>query len=383
MALRSIRGNKIRSFLTMLGIIIGVSSVIVLVSISKASSNQISSQIGALGTNLISVNFFGSNSNSSNYTLEDAQELSKIAGVKEIAPVVSSSVTIKKDRTSSNVSLIGTNAAYETVKNTNVTAGRFISDIDDENRSKVVVLGANTAETLFGIGNPVGQSVQINGTSFTIIGVLKSSGSSLGSSGDDLVILPLSIAQRVIQDTNIGSVYISAKSTSDVNFVKNSIESNLATHFGGKTDGFNVSTQEDLMQTMNSVTNTMTLLLGGIASISLLVGGIGIMNIMLVSVSERTKEIGIRKAIGAKRGDILTQFLIESVVLSSLGGIIGVGLGMLLTKVFAVFMSTTVTFSLSVLLMSFLFSFVIGVVFGVFPAYKASNMRPIQALRFE
>jgi putative ABC transport system permease protein len=365
----------------MLGIIIGVSSVIILVSISKASSNQISNQIGALGTNLISVNFFGSNS--SNYTLEDAQELSKIVGVKEMAPVVSSSVTVKKDRTSSNVSLIGTNSAYETVKNTNVTDGRFISDIDDENRNKVVVLGSNTAETLFGIGDPVGQSIQINGTSFKIIGVLKSSGSSLGNSGDDLVILPLSIAQRVIQDTNIGSVYISANSTSNVDFVKNSIESNLATHFGGKTDGFNVSSQEDLMQTMNSVTNTMTLLLGGIASISLLVGGIGIMNIMLVSVSERTKEIGIRKAIGAKRGDILTQFLIESVVLSTLGGIIGVGIGILLTQVFAVFMGTTVTFSLSVLLMSFLFSFVIGVVFGVFPAYKASNMRPIQALRFE
>ncbi len=380
MALRSIKSNKLRSVLTMLGIIIGVSSVIVLVSIAQGSTSNVTSQINSLGTNLITINTFGTD-----LSLTEAKidKLGKLNGVKALSPVVSGRVSVKKDKTSSQTTLTGTNAAYETVRNTKVSSGRFLTDLDIEYRQKIAVIGATTAQTLFGTQNPVGQYIQIDGNSFKVVGVLASKGSSMGQSGDDVVIVPLSTAERLVKSTSINQVYLQGKDKQDMNLVVAEVQNAMASMYPNKTDSYSVMNQQDLMNTMSSVTNTMTMMLGGIAGISLLVGGIGIMNIMLVSVSERTKEIGIRKAIGAKRRDILLQFLIESVVLSAMGGIIGILFGLGLGKILGSALSLSVSFSSSVVLFSFLFSLIVGVVFGVFPANKASKLNPIQALRYE
>ncbi|WML52791.1 ABC transporter permease [Neobacillus sp. PS3-12] len=380
MALRSIKGNKLRSVLTMLGIIIGVSSVIVLVSIAQGSTTNVTSQINSLGTNLLTINTFGTNLS---LTEDKINKLGKLSGIQALSPVVSGRISVKKDRTSSQTTLTGTNAAYESVRNTNVSNGRFLTDIDLEYRQKIAVLGATTAQNLFGTENPVGQYIQLNGNSFKVVGVLASKGSSMGQSGDDVVIVPLSTAERLVKTTSINQVYLQGKTGQNMDLVMAEVQNSMASMYPNQTDNYSVMNQQDLMSTMSSVSNTMTMMLGGIAGISLLVGGIGIMNIMLVSVSERTKEIGIRKAIGAKRRDILLQFLIESVVLSAMGGVIGILFGLGVGKILGSALNMTVTFSSSIVLFSFLFSLVVGVVFGVFPANKASKLNPIQALRYE
>ncbi|WP_310175645.1 ABC transporter permease [Neobacillus niacini] len=379
MSLRSIKSNKLRSVLTMLGIIIGVSSVIILVSIAQGSAKNVTSSINQLGTNLLTINTFGTDLS---LTVDKIDQLSKLNGVKAISPVVSGRVNVKKDQINSQVSLTATNDTYSSVRDAKVTQGRFINDLDIEYRQKIAVLGSETASTFFGVDNPVGQYIQVDGTSFKVVGVLASKGSSLGQSGDNVIIVPLSTGQRLVKSTTINQVYLQGKSQDQMDFVMNEVERKMASLYPNKSDSYSVTNQQDVMDTLSSVSNTMTMMLGGIASISLLVGGIGIMNIMLVSVSERTKEIGIRKAIGAKRRDVLLQFLIEAVVLSSMGGILGILAGVGLGKIIASFMSLTISYSSSVIVLSFFFSLLVGVVFGVFPANKASKLSPIQALRF-
>lgn len=380
MALKSVKSNKLRSILTMLGIIIGVASVIVLVSIAQGSTKNVTSRINQLGTNLLTVNTYSTNLE---LTEDKISELGDLNGVKAISPVVSGRVTAKKDRTTSQVSLTGTNAAYSDVRDAKVKQGRFITDLDVEYRQKVVVLGSETTSTLFGASNPVGEHIQLDGVSYKVVGVLASKGSSMGQGGDNTIIVPLSTGERLVGSTTISTVYLKGKSEDQMDFVMNEVKMKMASLYPGKSDDYGVTNQQDVMDTMSSVSETMTLMLGGIASISLLVGGIGIMNIMLVSVSERTKEIGIRKAIGAKRRDILLQFLIEAVVLSALGGIIGILSGLGLGELVSTLTSMSISFSTSVILYSFLFSLVVGVVFGVFPANKASKLNPIQALRYQ
>lgn len=360
--------------------IIGVSSVIILVSIAQGSAQNVTSRINQLGTNLLTINSFGTDIVLSEDKIDG---LSKLNGVKAVAPVVQGRVNVKKDRTTSQVSLIGTNAAYSSVRDAKVSQGRFITDLDIEYRQKIAVIGSDTASSYFGTENPVGQYLQIDGTSFKVVGVLVSKGSSLGQSGDNVIIVPLSTGQRLVKSTTISQVYLQGKSEDQMDFVMNEVEMKMASLFPNKSDSYSVTNQQDLMDTMSSVNDTMTMMLGGIASISLLVGGIGIMNIMLVSVSERTKEIGIRKAIGAKRRDVLLQFLIEAVVLSGVGGLIGILTGVGLGKLLSALLNLTVTFTSSIMFSSFLFSLAVGVVFGVFPANKASKLNPIQALRYE
>ncbi|WP_255301593.1 ABC transporter permease [Bacillus sp. AFS040349] len=381
MAFKSIKNNKIRALLTMLGIIIGVASVITLVGVGQGSSQSVTEDIGSLGTNLLTLSV----NDTTSVQLEEDQltQFEELRGISEVAPVVTGRVSAKNGENSTQVSITGTNSTYLSVRSLTLSQGRFISDMDDELRQKVVVLGSDTASTLFPNQNPVGQSIQIEGVSFKVVGVLESVGTSLGMSGDSVIVAPLSTTQRVIKSTTIGTIYFQSESEDRINNAKFQVQGLMTTLFPNSSDYYSVSTQEDLMETMSSVSNTMSLMLGGIASISLLVGGIGIMNIMLVSVSERTKEIGIRKAIGANRQSILLQFLIEAVVLSTLGGLIGVVLGLGVSKLMELFTSITISYSMSVTSLAFLFSLLIGVVFGVFPANKASKLNPIQALRQE
>ncbi|WP_242485350.1 ABC transporter permease [Peribacillus sp. TH24] len=381
MAIRSIKANKVRAFLTMLGIIIGVASVIVLVSIGQGSSQSVQEEINSLGTNLLTVSV--SDTDSVELTDDTIEQFKDLSGISEVAPVVTGRVYAKNGENSTQVSMTGTTSSYISVRDLELSQGRFLTDMETELRSKVVVLGSDTADTLFENQKAVDQNVLIGGVSYRVIGVLKSVGTSMGSSGDDVIIAPITTAKRATSSTTIGTVYLKAENENIVERAMYQVQGTMTTLFPGQSDNYSVSNQEDLMDTMSSVSDTFTLMLGGIASISLLVGGIGIMNIMLVSVSERTKEIGIRKAIGANRKSILLQFLIEAVVLSCLGGLLGVGIGLGIAKLVSVVSSLTISYSWSVTMMAFLFSIFIGVVFGVFPANKASKLNPIQALRHE
>ncbi|MGG0285741.1 ABC transporter permease [Peribacillus butanolivorans] len=381
MAIRSIKTNKVRAFLTMLGIIIGVASVIVLVSIGQGSSQSVQEEINSLGTNLLTVSV--SDTDSVELTDDTIEQFKDLSGISEVAPVVTGRVYAKNGETSTQVSMTGTTSSYISVRDLELSQGRFLTDMETELRSKVVVLGSDTADTLFENQKAVDQNVLIGGVSYRVIGVLKSVGTSMGSSGDDVIIAPITTAKRATSSTTIGTVYLKAENENIVERAMYQVQGTMTTLFPGQSDNYSVSNQEDLMDTMSSVSDTFTLMLGGIASISLLVGGIGIMNIMLVSVSERTKEIGIRKAIGANRKSILLQFLIEAVVLSCLGGLLGVGIGLGIAKLVSIVSSLIISYSWSVTIMAFLFSIFIGVVFGVFPANKASKLNPIQALRHE
>lgn len=380
MAIRSIKTNKVRAFLTMLGIIIGVASVIVLVSIGQGSSQSVQDEINSLGTNLITVSV--TDTDSVELTDDTIEQFKELNGISEVAPVVTGRVYAYGEATA-QVSMIGATSSYLSVRDLELRQGRFLTDMETELRSKVVVLGSDTANTLFENQNAVDQNVLIGGVSYRVIGVLKSVGTSMGSSGDDVIIAPITTAERATGSTTIGTVYLKAENENIIDGAMYQVQGTMTTSFPEQSDNYSVSNQEDLMDTMSSVSDTFTLMLGGIASISLLVGGIGIMNIMLVSVSERTKEIGIRKAIGANRKSILLQFLIEAMALSCLGGLLGVGIGLGIAKLISVFSSLTISYSWSVTLFAFLFSILIGIMFGVFPANKASRLNPIQALRHE
>ncbi|MFD9626248.1 ABC transporter permease [Peribacillus muralis] len=381
MAMRSIKTNKVRAFLTMLGIIIGVASVIVLVSIGQGSSQSVQDEINSLGTNLLTVSV--TDTDTVELTEETIDQFKKLEGIADVAPVVTGRVYAKNGETSTQVSMTGATSSYLSVRNLELSQGRFLTDLEMDLRSKVVILGSDTASTLFENQNALDHNVLIGGVSYRVIGVLKSVGTSMGSSGDDVIIAPITTAERATGSTSIGMVYAKAENENSVERAMYELLGVMTTSFPGQSDNYSVSNQEDLMDTMSSVSDTFTLMLGGIASISLLVGGIGIMNIMLVSVSERTKEIGIRKAIGANRKSILLQFLIEAIVLSCLGGLLGVAIGLGIAKAISTFSTLTISFSWSVTLFSFLFSIFIGIIFGVFPANKASKLNPIQALRHE
>lgn len=381
-ALKNIRTNKMRTFLTMLGIIIGVSAVIILVSVAQGTTENITKRIESLGTNLLSISIRGRGTEDS-ISMEEIEKLKNKKGIDSVAPVVNGNVTVKYETKTMDVTLEGVDQNYSNVRNHHSEYGRAINPIDVEYRQKIVLLGSEVKNELFGDANPIGEKIQINGNDFKVVGVLEEKGSSLGGNNDEKILIPISTAQRFLRTTGIRNIYIQATSADIVEDVQVEVENFLLKKFNNDEDAYRVFNQAEMLSTMGEVTNNMTMMLGGIAAISLLVGGIGIMNIMLVSVTERTREIGIRKAIGAKRKDILIQFLLESAVISGLGGLIGVLLGIGGSDLLTRFFSLNTKISPFILIISYSFSIIVGMFFGIYPASKASKLKPVDALRFE
>jgi putative ABC transport system permease protein len=383
MAIKSIMGNKFRSFLTMLGVIIGVSSVIIAVAFAQGSTKNITDQLKSLGTNLIQVMIPGRGSNIT-VTYDD---LVKFAGeepgkIAAIAPQTSSSVTVKYGTKTRSTSLVGTTADFAVIKSTTVQEGRFLLDFDNDYLQKVAVIGTAVVKDIFNGADPVGQYMKINGAVFKVVGVLTETDNGQDSGDDDRVIIPVSVAQRLTK-TSIRNFLITADNENDVNDVMTKLTT-FMTNKLRNTDAFRVFNSAQMVTTVSSITGTMMLILGGIAAISLIVGGIGIMNIMLVSVTERTREIGIRKAIGAKKRSILTQFLIEAIMVTGIGGLVGVLFGVAVIHfIIGGLKIVPEAYSMTWITLSFGISLIVGIIFGMFPAYKAANLNPIEALRFE
>jgi putative ABC transport system permease protein len=381
-AFKNIVTNKLRAFLTMLGIIIGVSAVIALVSLGQGASQSVSEDVSSLGTTMVSVNIQGNSTSEEVVDYDEVMAFEEYSEVEAVSPTVSGTGTVKNGTTSmDSVSISGVTPTYENVQDTQVSSGRFILDIDQENRNKIALIGSNVATELFGFTSPVGNDVKIDGTTYKVVGVLAEQGEELQGSVDDMVLIPFTTAQRFLGQTVINSVDVKMTSEDTVELGMAKIERFLYNQFSGDEASYNVRNQSDVADALTSVTDTMTLLLAGIASISLIVGGIGIMNIMLVSVTERTREIGIRKAIGAKKKDILTQFLIEATVLSSLGGLLGVLIGIGSAEVLSQALDMAVSISWLAVGVAVSFSIIIGVAFGIFPANKAASLSPLAALR--
>ncbi|WML37085.1 ABC transporter permease [Clostridium sp. OS1-26] len=382
MAFFSILSNKMRSLLTMLGIIIGISSVIVLVGMGEGTKQKVASQIEKLGTNLITVNIVGNRNKA--VSTSELEELKKKPGIKDIAPVLNQgNINIKGGDKTATTTMEASTPNYSAIRKLSVDSGRFIEQNDLDNRFKVAVIGVTVADEIFGSRNVVGETININGYNFNIIGVLQVQGGSGGNSGDDRIIVPLTTAQRILKSRDIRTFYIEASDKDSVSEAMGYLQLFLNKKYNNDTKSYRIFDQTSLLETSNQANDSMTAMLSGIAGISLVVGGIGIMNIMLVSVIERTKEIGIRKAIGAKRENILMQFLIEAGSISGIGGMLGVLFGYAFAYIGNNYLKMNITISNNVVAIAFLFSVIVGIVFGMYPANKASKLNPIEALRFE
>ncbi|MBR5225418.1 MAG: ABC transporter permease [Clostridia bacterium] len=404
MAFKAIGANKVRAFLTMLGVIIGVMSVTVLIAIGQGTTASVTESISSMGTNLLTVNissrsvgmgmpgFGGSRNNRNNRNagsskgtvilkLDEILSLEQEETIAHVSPVASGSLTVKAGSVNTSASITGVLPAYAEIINQGVQSGRYIIDADVDNRSAVCVIGPDLAEDLFGNTNVVGNTVHVNGRKFKIVGVLTSKGTSMSGSSDEALVLPFTLAQRMLDSTTITSIYISAADSNSVAAAQEVVERFLYKKYQNEST-YSVMNQTEMLETASETSDTLSLMLGGVAGISLLVGGIGIMNIMLVSVTERTREIGIRKAIGAKRRNILLQFLIESVVISGMGGLLGLALGYALMHVLETYMGMTLAASPAVAQLAIGFSMAVGVIFGLYPANKASKLKPIEALHY-
>ncbi|MCX7715346.1 MAG: ABC transporter permease [Clostridia bacterium] len=385
MAMRSISGNKGRSALTMLGIIIGVASVIILTGIGEGSTKAIRDKLASMGTNLVTVSLTRGMQGSRIITVDDVTEFAQKNTdlIASVSPLVSSTVTTKYgDVNSDSTTLEGVSAEYKTIKNVTLASGRFITDSEVEDRANVAVVGSYIQKEYFGGLSPIGEEIKINGQIFTIIGVYEETSDSTEESTDNKVTIPYTKATRLIKNKYISTFYVSAASEDAAEDAVTALKAFMTKKLGTDS-GFRVQSQKEMLETMSEMTGVMTNMLAGIAAISLVVGGIGIMNIMLVSVSERTREIGIRKAIGARTSDILLQFLIESTVVSAMGGVIGIALGIGSGAGVGSLISIEFVTKMSMVILSFLFALFVGIFFGLYPAKKASKLNPIEALRSE
>ena len=383
MAVDSILSNKMRSFLTMLGMIIGVMSLVVLVSIVNGATSSVTDSISQIGTNMLTVQILDDKGEP--FTLDEVMGLSEKESVSATAPFSQGSATAKYGSTTENITLYGTTGSYYDIEGLSLARGRFLKNTDVKNSTYVAVINSATAENLFERSNVVGEIMSIDGYHFTIIGVLEEEESTIGNTSDRLeAYIPYTALSKIMGSSRqITSFYVSSADGNSMDMVEQEMTMYLYQRLGD-TDSFSIVNSSAVMETMSSVTDTMKLMLGGIAAISLLVGGIGIMNIMLVSVTERTREIGIRKAIGARKQTILVQFLIEALLVSVTGCLVGIGLSALTIFIINnVASSLSASMSLDIVLISIGFSMIIGVVFGIYPAYKAANMRPIEALRHD
>ena len=388
MAIKSISGNKMRAFLTMLGIIIGVMALVILVSLVSGATGNVTNTISSLGSDMITVRI--SNNKGKPVTVKDLNEWMKEDVFGRIAPSTSESVTAKCGTEASTLTVYGTTAPYGDIQKLNVLVGRFLKTADEENVSFVCVINETAATELVGYADCLGEEIRLNGHRFKVVGVLKDDDNSLTSvfrSGSLVAYIPYSAMIRISSSvtSEITSFYVSASQTGTVDEAKERMTEILKERFDQDEDAFTLSSQNALESAMNSITSILAVLLGGIAAISLIVGGIGIMNIMLVTVTERTREIGIRKAIGASRGMILTQFLVEAVVICMLGCALGIlgswGVLRLITTVVSG-LDISCQMSGGVVLIAVLFCFFIGIVFGLYPANKAARMAPIDALHY-
>jgi putative ABC transport system permease protein len=394
MALREIRRNTLRSFLTMLGIVIGVGAVIALVTIGEGASARVTADIGKLGDKLLIVSPGGDRRSSgfsaaSGFKKEDVAAIENdVLGAERVAPTVSRSALAVWGNRNWQTSATGVTNDYLEVRAYTIAQGRRFTEIEITAGQPLCVIGASVKKELFGSDDPIGSSIRLDKLSCEVVGVLAAKGqAAMGQDQDDVVLMPMRTVQRRLLGTNdIGTIYVSASATSSTSRVKAQIEALLRERrrIGpGADDNFSVRDMQEIAEAMSSATGTLTALLGAIAAVSLLVGGIGIMNIMLVNVTERTREIGIRLAIGALAREVLLQFLVEAVVLSMLGGMIGIGLGLLGS--WAATRSLGVPFVVvpNILMLAFGFSALIGVAFGYLPAHKAARLNPIEALRHE
>ncbi len=396
----ALTSNKMRSGLTVLGIVIGIASVIAMISIGQGSQQSIDSRIQSIGSNLLLISpgmargvgtqVSAGRGSASTLTIDDANAIlsSNITGVKAMSPETSKRYQVTAKGTNTNTSIDGTNSSYPEVRNLQMDIGSFISDQNVQELSKVAVLGPTTRDDLFGTDvNAVGSTIRINNINFTIIGISKSKGGTGFGNQDDMIYIPISTAQHFLT----GNVYVStidveAVDSNSLTSVQNQITSLLLQRHNITNPtlaDFQVLNQADIVATASSVANTFTILLASVAGISLVVGGIGIMNMMLTTVTERTREIGLRKAIGADKKDISIQFLVESFALTFLGGIIGVGLGWVVSFLVAKFAGIPTQVSIPSILLAFGVSAIIGIVFGYYPARRAAGLNPIEALRYE
>ena len=383
LALKSLASSKMRSFLTMLGIIIGVASVIILVSLVNGFSNSMLETFESSGINLVNVNIMG---RGSSRTVEPDDMYALVEENSEImtavSPMVTANVTIKVDTENDTTSVTGVNEYYADMKSIDMQSGRFLEYIDVERRQKVCVIGTYVAQTYFGTNNCVGQTLKINGNDYKVIGVTEETADSEEGSADDVIYIPYSCASLLSWQKSIGSYIVAAESKDSVTQVKKAIENYLYKIFNN-SDLYMVSSVADMIDQVNELSGQLTAILVGIAGISLLVGGIGIMNIMLVSVTERTREIGIRKSLGARPWDIMSQFVVEAATTSSMGGFLGIALGCVASVFAGRLMDITATPSIGAIIVAFSVSVAIGMIFGYFPAKKAAKLNPIDALRYD
>ena len=396
-ALRALRRNKMRSMLTALGIIIGVASVVAMVAVGNGAQARITSQVSALGQNLLTV-FAGSKKSggvnsglgsASAITLADASAIQReVPDVAAVSPEVSVTAQAIANGRNWSTTVVGESQDYLRIRDWKLAAGSMFNDSDIRSAAKIAVIGSKTANELFGPLNPVGQSVRIKNIPFTIVGLLESKGAGMGGANqDDRILIPYTTAmKRITGDRYLRSVNVEIRSSDRMDIAQQQITSLLRQRHrltSDQSDDFNIFNQKEIADTVNSISKIITLLLGSIAGISLVVGGIGIMNIMLVSVTERTREIGIRIAVGAQPGDIRLQFLIEAVTLSLLGGLIGVLCGVGASHLVGMVADFKAVVSTGSIILAFGVSSAIGIFFGFYPAHKAAALDPIVALRYE